>query len=154
VSSSREEGGSGDWSVDEPVALRPRALLAVVGRVPLVAAAPAPAAAPVVPGVVVAPLGEGALVGGCRRGAAVPVGAEVVVLVADEQQRPVAVAHLLVAVHRRRRRSLRKRTHCTHTTRVNASRGINEIPKPHRNSAYRSVPFIPDATVILERPRD
>jgi len=90
--------------VDEPVTLRPRALRAVVGRVvvALVAAA-APAASSA--GLVVAPIGEGSLVGGGRRGAAVPVGAEVVVLVADEQQRPVAVAHLLVAVHRWRPRS-------------------------------------------------
>ena len=112
--SSESRAGEARRLVDEPVTLRPRTLLAVVGRV---------VASAVGAGLVVAPIGEGRslVVGGGRRGAAVPVGAEVVVLVADEQQRPVAVAHLLVAVHRWRPRSLYEsaRTH-TQSTSINA----------------------------------
>jgi hypothetical protein len=63
----------------KPVTLRPLALLRLV----------------------VVLIGRVLAVASVRRGAvrAVPVHGEVVVLVADEQQRPVAVAHLLVPIH-------------------------------------------------------
>ena len=102
-----------DGWTDRPVTLRPRGLLpgdagcaaffgstVGVGVVIAAAAAPAPtSAAGVVVNAVVAPVGEGGSGVGRGRRAAVPVGPEVVVLVAYEEQRPVAVALLLVAIH-------------------------------------------------------
>lgn len=103
-----------DPLMDRPVTLRPRGLLPgdvgrafLVGVGVVIGSATAAAAAASAGGVVgtvtvtavVAPVGEGG--SRVRRGwrAAIPVHAEVVVLVAYEEQRSVAVALLLVAIH-------------------------------------------------------